>query len=848
LPQTIEDKDDPGRSSATSSIHHHQNPSVSLAEIWLIVAESRGLFLVIVGTSLALCLLYCLIAPTIYEATARVVLKGAPESALALDRGVLAPGSFASGPVQLETVANEFRSEQLAWNVITSQVMHRLPGFLPSFGRKFPDFDPAHPSPAARDYLLDQFQRRLAVESVPHSLVLEIRFRSHDAALSAAVANALIEAYNRGETDDRVLATSNAAAGLDAQLASLKTRMGRDDQRLAEFQKKYGIVSALDSSAGSNTNEFQTTSALGVIESLSTELASARTDRILREAQYRAASAGDPELVLASDPKLQGAGGFGTSLLQQLHARRSDLEQEQALLRIEHGPNFPRVVEIHSQMQDLDLQIKAADAKLVERFRSAWKTALDREQLVKKSLDDAMNAGLRLNEAELKYAAMRQEANANHDVYVRAMQAVEEAGLVAGSHRSALSVIDFARQPVKPVSPNLPVFMAITFFVSFWVALGVVLLRQSLRSRRVLAAATLACATLCPIGSRAQAPPTPTQAPPTPNLSGLPIGVVRIPQSTDRKSVPDAKAAPEVWDRPADTENAGAPQGTNTHQAMPMAAPLGPGDLVQVTESHTPEFRAIVRISDAGTVTLALAGEVQIAGMDEQTAAKAIEKALVDRGMLTHPQVTVLATAYAGQDVSVLGEVARPGVYSYSVHHRLLDLVSAAAGLSPNAGRLVTITHRDDPKTIIPVVLDPEGTDPSGNHNPELLAGDTVVVSRAGLVYVVGDVIRPGGFPVDPVHTTTVAQVLSLAWGPTQNAALSKAVLIREQPGGRTLTTIDLKRLLRGLDPDMPIHDRDILFVPNSMAKNLWNRTMESVIQSAAGVSIYAGLVYSERF
>jgi hypothetical protein len=91
-------------------------------------------------------------------------------------------------------------------------------------------------------------------------------------------------------------------------------------------------------------------------------------------------------------------------------------------------------------------------------------------------------------------------------------------------------------------------------------------------------------------------------------------------------------------------------------------------------------------------------------------------------------------------------------------------------------------------------------------------------------------------------------QALTLAWGPTQNAALTKALLIRDQPGGRTVTSLNLKRLLRGEDPDLPIQDRDILFVPDSTAKNLWNRTMESVVQSAAGVSIYAGLVYSQRF
>jgi protein involved in polysaccharide export with SLBB domain len=109
-------------------------------------------------------------------------------------------------------------------------------------------------------------------------------------------------------------------------------------------------------------------------------------------------------------------------------------------------------------------------------------------------------------------------------------------------------------------------------------------------------------------------------------------------------------------------------------------------------------------------------------------------------------------------------------------------------------------------------------------------------------------VIRPGGFPIDPAQTATLVRALSLAWGPGQNAALTKAILIREERGSRTVTTLNLKRMLHGLDPDIPIRDGDIVFVPDSMAKNLWNRTMESVIQSAAGVSIYAGMVYSQRF
>jgi polysaccharide export outer membrane protein len=456
---------------------------------------------------------------------------------------------------------------------------------------------------------------------------------------------------------------------------------------------------------------------------------------------------------------------------------------------------------------------------------------------VRKNLEERTGEGQQVNEAAIQYEVMRREADASHELYVRIKAKAEEAGLAAGVHGSDFWIVDAAHAPAKPAAPDLPLYMAITFFAGVWLAAGGAFLMESLRPSSARVVLVLIAASVFALSSHSQPPPSP-------NTSGLPVGVVRIPGIPDTKNVANPKGAPPVWTGP------GAPPPGYAAQSgaiAPFPGPIVPGEMLDVSEFHTPEFHSTVRVSAAGTVILPLIGEVNVNGMDEPAAAKAIAAELVAKGMLLHPQVSVLVTAYVGQDVTVMGEVARPGVYPFGVHHRLLDLISAASGLNVTAGGLVRIIHREEPGTPQLVTLDfsPEA---APTQNPELRPGDTVQVSRAGLVYVVGDVNRPGGFTLEPQQQTTVLQALSLAWGPSQNAALGKALLIHEEKTGRTVTTLNLKRMLRGQDPDLPMNERDILFVPDSAAKNLWNRTMESVVQSAAGVSIYAGMVYSQRF
>jgi polysaccharide export outer membrane protein len=840
----------------TELSHPPAGSAASSASLLQLLVKRAPLAGSIVGALLTLCLLYCLIAPNQYDAVARVELRTAPLSALHMEGAEpLLSTSILSAPMAQETAASILRSDLLAWDTIKLLRLYDSPAFAWNFAGRFPGFQPGDPSREARAWLVERFHQQLQVQSVPHTLLIEVRFRSKDPALSADAVKMLLDCYELEEGVRRVDATRQSSRWLGEQLGQLQRATLDADNRLNQFREQHSYLSMPSTNPVRTEGESQHNPVLLEMDELGRQLVAVRADRILAEAEYHAAQEGDPELVVASDPRLQmAASDFPVAVLQQIHARRSELEQERAQLSAEHGANFPRVVEIDHQLQDLTQQQKAEDARLVECFHRAWQTAQARERSVQQSLDNATAQGVKLNRAATEYARMQQEADANHALVLRVQQKSQEAGLTAGISNSTLAVVDPAYPPAKPASPDYLVAMPITLFVSLWIAMAAVLAAEKLNLRWLRLAALLLLATgflqaqapppalpELPKGVLPVAPSTQMLPPPPP---GLPTGMVHRTPTQDNRTVPDPRQAPAVWNAPIAQGGAAQAGGIGA----PMTAAIGPNDALDISEYHTPEFHSAVRVSAAGNVTLPLIEQIYLAGMDEQQAAHAIEAALKAKGMLLHPLVSVQVTSYAGQDVSVLGEVARPGVYPFTLHHRLLDLLSAAAGLSPSAGRLVNVYHRNDPRTPHPVVLDPGGTDTATEHNPELDPGDTIQVSRAGLIYVIGDVIRPGGFPVDPAQGLTVVQALSLAWGPSQNAAARRAILIREQKGGRTLTTLNLSRMLRGQEPDQPVHDRDILFVPDSTAHTLLNHTLESAIQSAVGITIYSGLVYSQRY
>lgn len=271
-------------------------------------------------------------------------------------------------------------------------------------------------------------------------------------------------------------------------------------------------------------------------------------------------------------------------------------------------------------------------------------------------------------------------------------------------------------------------------------------------------------------------------------------------------------------------------------QHSPSELLIAGGDLIQVSVYGT-DFDKQVRVSDSGEIALPLLGKVRLAGLSVSEAETVVAKQLSQGGYFNDPQVLIFDREYATQGVSVLGEVQKPGIYPLPGTRTLLDAISAAGGTTPKAGNKVSITHRNQAEhpEIVPLSYSADG---STTNNPQIFPGDTVVVSKAGIVYVVGDVRQPSGIVMENSQMT-VLQAVAMAQGTNPTAKLNSSKVIRKTPAGPQEIPIHLKKILSAKATDLPLQSGDILFIPSSAVKSAARRSVEAIVQTATGLAIY---------
>jgi polysaccharide export outer membrane protein len=296
----------------------------------------------------------------------------------------------------------------------------------------------------------------------------------------------------------------------------------------------------------------------------------------------------------------------------------------------------------------------------------------------------------------------------------------------------------------------------------------------------------------------------------------------------------------------AQVVKAGPPVGPVLHSRQEGALRIGAGDMVQVSVFDTPELSSRLRVNTDGTVELPVSGSTVVAGLTPREAADVIRKHLIETQMMGDPRVTVTITEYATQEISVLGEVKNPGNYLLLGPHSLYNAISAAGGTNEKAGGDIVITHVADPQKPEIIAVD----SPSYSYLQRLTnvsAGDVIFVSRAGAVYVLGDVARPGEFPMTGGKRLTVLEAIALAQGTNPTAALTRASIIRKTGDGAKIIPVDLKRMTEKSGGDQTLYAEDVIVVPRDRGRAFIDATLPGLIGSVAGSAVAAMILLANN-
>ena len=290
---------------------------------------------------------------------------------------------------------------------------------------------------------------------------------------------------------------------------------------------------------------------------------------------------------------------------------------------------------------------------------------------------------------------------------------------------------------------------------------------------------------------------------------------------------------------PAQTRPPAAPE---TPGANLPAQPIGANDLVAVSVYDAPELTRTVRVSTDGFIRLPMLKQrVKTQGLMPNDLELAIAKALQDEQIIVDPFVTVNVAEYNSHPISVAGAVKLPLTFQATGPVTLLEAITRAGGLAPEAGPEILVTRTqpglDGTSSALVQRILVKGlinaADPA--LNIVLNGGEEIRVPESGKVYVIGNVKMPGAYPVGDGTESTVLQMLALSQGLMPFAAKEAYIYRREGNGSKNEIPIPLTKIMERKAPDTPLLANDILYVPDNKGRRMTIGALEKVLLLGAG-------------
>ncbi|MGB6432103.1 MAG: polysaccharide biosynthesis/export family protein [Candidatus Acidiferrales bacterium] len=329
-------------------------------------------------------------------------------------------------------------------------------------------------------------------------------------------------------------------------------------------------------------------------------------------------------------------------------------------------------------------------------------------------------------------------------------------------------------------------------------------------------------------------------------------------QQTAQPTTQFAEGVPKL--QTADDTNARITELARSAAVRPGDYVIGSGDLLDIEVFEVPELSREIRVNQSGYIALPLIPtKIRVKGLTAFQLQDKLAELLQTNGLVTNPQVSVNVKEEHGEPITVIGAVKNPMVIEAVRSTTLLEVLSSAGGIADDAGNVVLVTRNGSPAAApadsnngggaeaaapqtFTINLDDLLNTGDSRFNIPVQGGDVVSVPRAGIIYVVGAVARPGGFVMANDHQeVTALKLLALAGGTTSTARSTQAVILRNNAvtGQKEQLPVDLKKVLDLKGPDVALLPNDILFVPDSASKRAWHKTGDIMVSLGSGVALY---------
>ena len=444
-----------------------------------LVTKRWKLIVVTWGLIVALCLIYCLAATPTYDAATTIIIDKEDASQGSLRDAMMPMISMISSGMTgeyLQTVCKVLESQSVAYNVIQRLNLEHNKDFFSNEATlltRLLDIDLTDKA-TVRDLLIKGFQKKLKIQPILKTQCVQITFTSKNAALSAVVANAVVEAYREHAFAMKIDSIRNSADWLKGNLEQERKKIEASEQALMEYQEKNDIIMEMPKDPQNPSPS--SSLAMKQMAELDVMLVKAGSERAEAETRYRQAAsiAGRPDM-LDSVPEIHKS-----DLITKIKTMEAEVLRNKAELAKKYGPLHPQMIALESELKTMEGKKDQEIKRIIGALKSEYEAKLAKEKTIKADLEARKAEFFKMGKSARELTGLYVDAAGSRLMYALLLREFKQAEVKENLKIGNIRIVDKAEPPIKPTSPKKLRVMFVAVFFGLFAGLGAALLLEYL--------------------------------------------------------------------------------------------------------------------------------------------------------------------------------------------------------------------------------------------------------------------------------------------------------------------------------------------------------------------------------